>query len=215
MNNPSQEAGPEAAAMSLCSEMTWLPRAYLPAPVQLPADDDVSRAYEAAARRGPSSSVIRGMLSIPSRPSLDSEVSEDQCALGRSRSDAGALPEQEIVVFPSGRKHSHWAVSLRPPTRDVNLLGHCRSNRFLGCYSSHLPRQSCGATRTQDVSRPASAISSGLGAMNGQIRSVNADRPQATVPATNHESPEEEDVADTATPDGLPVGCQVRTMMRC
>lgn len=125
------------------------------------------------------------------------------------------LPEQEIVVFPSGRKHSHWAVSLRPPTRDVNPLGHCRSNCFLGCYSSHLPRQSCGATRTQDISRPASAISSGLGAMNGQIRSVNPDRPQATVPATNHESPEEEDVADTATPDRLPGGCQVRTMVRC
>lgn len=51
--------------------------------------------------------------------------------------------------------------------------------------------------------------------MSGQIRSVIPDRPQATVPATNHESPEEEDVADTATPAGLPVGYQVRTMVRC
>lgn len=96
------------------------------------------------------------------------------------------------------------------------LLGCCRSNHFLDYNSSHLPREGCGATRTEDASRPASAISSRCEAMSGRIWSVSPDRPQATAPATNHESPVEEDVAYAAAPAGFPgAGCQVRTIVRC
>lgn len=68
--------------MSLCSEMTWLPRAYLPAPVQLLVDDDVSRAYEAAARHGPSSYGHQKNTLDPITSGADSEVSRSQYVLG-------------------------------------------------------------------------------------------------------------------------------------
>lgn len=88
--------------MSLCSAMTWLPRAYLPAPVQLPTDDDVSRVYEAAARHGGHRhTAIKGMLSIRLRPSIESEVSgPSETSVSWAGRDLmqGQFPEQRSRV---------------------------------------------------------------------------------------------------------------------
>lgn len=101
--------------------------------------------------------VITGMLSIRSRPSIDSEAS------GTSETSVSWAGRDLMQGHCLSRRWQRSRVGGNTPIgqsacdlpRGMSILGCCRSNRSLEYNSSHLPTQSCGATRTHNASRPA------------------------------------------------------------
>jgi hypothetical protein len=118
---------------------------------------------------------------------------------GLGGSDAGALPGLEMGSVPEQGETLPLGSQLATSHAGCpSLWAACRSNRFPITSRVTCPDR---AVVRPGVKTPPSATSLLWDAVSGQTWQAHPDRPQATARVTNHDSSEEEDVADTSTPE--------------